>query len=153
MSFFDILDETYSRISAIQIANGFNTDLGLDIRQGGDPETIIGAELPVVRAYIQRRDLDESSSSIRRATVEASMLVEALSTYDDDPNAVIKLIMEDLQKAIEIEPQDYDGLIQGQGISWQSDDIYFPRESSNIVGVTITYSVPHVRFYGDPTKP
>lgn len=153
MSFFDILDETYNRLSVIQVVNGYNTDLGLNIRQGGDPETIITSGLPVVRAYIQRRDLDESSSSIKRATVEASLLIEALSVYEDDPNAVLKLIMEDLQKAVEVDPQDYDGLIQGQGISWQSDDIYFPKESSNIVGVTITYSVPHLRFYGDPTKP
>ena len=153
MSFFDILDETYTRLGVIQVANGYNTDLGLNIRQGGDPQTIITSGLPVVRAYIQRRDLDTESSSIKRATVECSMLVEALSTYETDPNAVIKLIMSDLQRAIEIDPQDYNGLIQGQGLSWESDDIYFPAESSNIVGVTITYSVPHLRHYGDPTKP
>lgn len=149
--FADIVTESVTRLTAIKKAAGFNTDIGANVKRGASAMPL--SNLPYCAAHVANRTSDESAQGGKRQKVSAQLVIEAAAEYGDHSFDIAKLLLSDIQKAMEIEPQNFAGLLTGNGLEWVSDDIVFPSESSNVVGVTVTYSIPHLRFYGDSSKP
>ena len=151
MALKDIVDEIAFRVSAIKVSAGYNTDIGKSIKRRPVVEKIEDA--PVSGVYLYERQSALSSNGGKRTKTEPVIVVEGAVSFTGEPLDAILEMMADIQKAVEIEPQDLDGLLQGDGLVWAGDEYIYPSETSNAVGVAVTYEIPHLRFYGDPTKP
>lgn len=151
MAFADIITEAAARLSVIKKTAGYSTDIGKSVKLGAD--SLLPGDLPYCAAHIPSRSTAETSRGGARQTVEAQLIIEAAAQYSGNSFDTAKLLLADIQKAMEIEPQNFGGLLINDGLVWQGDEIIFPPETSNVVGVTVTYSIPHLRFYGDSTKP
>jgi hypothetical protein len=149
--FADIVTQAVTRLSAINRSSGYNTDIGDNIKRGASAMPL--SDLPYCAAHVASRAAEESAQGGKRQKASAQLIIEAAAEYGDHSFDVAKLLLADIQTAMEIEPQNLGGLLTGNGLEWVSDDIVFPSEGSNVVGVTVIYSIPHLRFYGDPTKP
>ena len=151
MAFSDIITVAASRLSVIKVTSGYNTDIGKKVKLGADAMPL--DDLPYCAAHIPSRSPAETSRGGARQTVDAQLIIEAAAKYTGNSFDTAKLLLADIQKAMEIEPENFGGLLINDGLQWQGDEIIFPAGSSNVVGVTVTYSIPHLRFFGDPTKP
>jgi len=143
-----IIDAIVTRVAGISIANGHHTDIGADVNRG---RAVLDTDsLPSCGVYLQPRTVEKQSSGGARQSLDASVVVEAHHKYSTDPEVTAIKMLADIQKAVEVDPENLDGLLHGNGISFAGDEISYPEEYSNVVSVSVVYSIPHVREYGNP---
>jgi len=109
-------------------------------------------ELPAGIIAINPRTA-QADKSIGRSKTNASVSIELYALINEREAETVAIeLLADIQRAVELRP-DYDlgELLQGH-LAFENDQILYPDESGETVGVRVDYAIPHVRVYGDPTK-
>lgn len=145
-----IVDTIADRAAVITIANGYYTDIGAEVFRDRRPPQV--QELPAMMIYLGERIGAETQSCRTRCdhTITVSGYV-AVNETDSSEELGIQLLA-DIQKAIEIESDStLSGELNGAayGMVFASDEIYLPDTGEDVVGARVTYSIPHIRKYGD----
>ena len=142
MKLKNIMDEIASRLSNITVVNGYNTDAGETLVRG---KTKIRS-LPGCGLYLNSRTANESQN--KRQKVNSEIVIEAVAEFTSDPETTAFNLLADIQKAIETTDTDLNGMLQGH-LYWVSDQVIYPEADDKITGVQVTYSIPHIRVYGN----
>lgn len=147
-----IIGEAHTRLSVALIANSYNTNLGQLVTRGKRVFKI--DELPACSVLLGERSIGEEASGGKRSKISATLTIEAHAVYATaEPEEIAVQLLADIQTAMEIAPETFSSLLLEPGIQWLGDEIFYPEESGNIISVAVTYSIPHLRYFGDPTKP
>lgn len=145
-----IMAEIGNRLSAITVSGGYYTEAGQQVSRGQG--SLDDARLPGVAFWLEGRTAEESIQASARAV--GTVVVEAMAEYHDaDAEDVAISLAADIQTAMESTDRTMGGLVltdAGGGLLWQSDEIIHPEDRDNLVGVRVTYAVPHIRRPGDP---
>lgn len=145
-----ILDAVADRLAGIKMGNGYFTDAGQQVVRGR--HSLDGSRLPGCAAYVDARNV--ATAVERRATVDCTITVEVLGEYGDtEPEVMACRFAADVQTAMESGDRTLDGLLLDQrtlGLAWQSDEFIYPENQDHLVGVRVTYAMPHIRRPGDP---
>jgi hypothetical protein len=109
-----------------------------------------GPEVPCLMVWAGERTAEETKNKRSRCTF--TVTVAGFRSLDAGDSEVIgNEILADIAAAVELEDETLGGLLREQnGLEFLSEEIYFPESGENVVGARVTYSAPHVRFYGDP---
>lgn len=145
-----ILAAIETRLVAVKIGGGYYTDAGQQIVRGR--HSLDYTCLPGFAIYFDGRSPVEPTKANLRS--EASIVIEGIAEFGaDHPEDIACRLAADIQKAIESTDRTLDGLLltdAAGGLNWQSDEFIYPDNSDNLVGVRVTYAVPHIRRPGDP---
>lgn len=149
-----------SRLAWITVENGYSSDIGKQITMG--EVYVLGEDDPKTGLAIMVGD-DSSESSGQRTESEVPVEVACyIPVGTDDPVLVIEDMIEDIKRAVEIEPTPdndralgtiTDGVLYGtlpMGVS-RGQIRAIPREpGSPIVGASVTYLLQFQEDWGQP---
>jgi len=142
-----ILQAVKGRLQAVNQAGGYVTDIGNDVRlTRAQPADI---EAPCALVFRNDRTVVETSHAASRC--DFTITVEAYAEIVGDEMEAGEALIADIQQAVELEDETLGGLLTQQyGLTFQSDEIFFPETGANVVGAAVTYSAPHIRKHGNP---
>lgn len=148
-----ILEALKTRVEAIRVEDGFETDLGLHVLFGELPA--FGPDDPAqVLAILPREDQvgDALNNIPILLPVDIAVLVAPGVTA---PWVLVEAGLRDVKTAIELEDRGLGGLLVGGrnnpgGVKRGTTET-FPRTSgSQVAGASITYVCPYVEAFGHP---
>lgn len=148
-----ILMAISTRLADVRMANGYYTDAGQQVVRGR--YSLDHTVLPGMAVWMESND--PSQSLQQRARADGVLVVEATAAYNnEEPEDMACYLAADINKALETDDRTLGGLLisdkDGQGVTWQGDEIIYPENENNLVGVRVSYAVPHIRRAGDPTN-
>lgn len=143
-----VLDELRTRLQAIQVSNGFNTDAGLAVFLGEIPQ--LGEDDPTQALVLVVGDDAPSYTGENVATLLA-VEVQALvfdSAATPDPFDRIEEIIEDIRKALEVPDRTLGGLVKQRGLVRAPTRSIPRQEGGQVVGAAVGYQAPIVEKWG-----
>ena len=144
-----IIKAIETRLLAIDGSGLFHTDIGATVVRG--KRNFQSDELPACCCYLLPRTFDEAPGHADRLKVDSTIVIEAHGATGAHPEDTAISMLADIQRAIELEDDTLGGLVVGK-LQYQGDAISYPEDLGKHVSVQVLYSVPHVRFYGDPDQ-
>lgn len=144
-----IFDELLRRVQQIAVANGYTSDIGLNVFV--DSRLPQETEVPCSMIYMQERTV-ESTLNCRAQTTMVATVVGYVAIDDNTGYKVGFDILGDIQRAVESEDPTFGNLLSPAqyGLSFAADTIAFPEAGANILAVRVDYNAPHIRKTGDP---
>jgi hypothetical protein len=137
------------QLSAIQIVDGYHTNLGDFVVRGR--LTPNESECPFVSISISQIEVEDASPGGTMTNV-VEIDVVAFDVFKNlHPEDVAVKMMQDIHRAIEVPPAatiPKDDMI-GR-VLFQSESIKYPEASSSVVSAFVTYQFRFNRRYGDP---
>lgn len=142
-----ILEAIRTRLEAIQIDDGFQTNAGSQLFMGEAPT--LGEDDPDVAIAIVVGD-DNPSYQGEQTMLAMPVMVQAIAKADlDDPYVAAEAVLADIKKAVELADRTLDGLVRRQIQRGATRTL--PREpGSTTVGIGITYVAPYTELWGTP---
>jgi len=148
-----ILNALKSRIEAIEVSNGFNTDAGQRVYLGELPE--LGPNDPeAVIAIIPREDI--VGAALNNIPIQWPIDIVVLVQPDiAAPWIVVENALADIKKAVELEDRTLGDLLIGGrdnpgGLVRGTTEV-FPRPTgAEVSGASITYMAPFAEAWGFP---
>lgn len=141
-----ILAEFLSRVSAIQVANGYATDAGLKIFFGATPE--LGPDDPAAALALLVRDDstlgDLGNDELTTLPVDVVALVKASG---DQPWAAVEEVVADIKRAIETADRDFSGLLS-KLLARGRTKVLSRGAGSTTVGAGVTYTATYLDQWG-----
>lgn len=145
-----ILEAVQARLQAIRQVDGYFSDIGGDVRldylQPDRVEAPLAMLFPGVREVAEDR---QTTSAVSQAfTIEAFVQLSAgLGAVETGI-----WLWSDIHRAVEQQDNTLGGLVfkSSGGLQCESEEILYPEAGSNVVGVSMTYAIPHRRRDGDP---
>lgn len=136
-----------SRLAAIQVANGYQTDAGLAVYLGVAPE--LGESDPDAAIAILAGD-DVVKYQGENLAIDFPVILAAIAKADlAEPWAAIELLLDDIKRAVELPDRTLGKLVPRQILRGSTRTL--PREpGSTTVGVGVTYVAPYVERWGAP---
>lgn len=143
----EILSAIVTRLQAIRIADGFDTDAG-DVVSLGEPQQL-GEDDPEAAIVVAFGE-DGSGKAGPAYLVTAPLLIHAVAKASlEGAWEAIELILGDIKRAIELEDRRLGGILTGDMVRGSASP--FPREPGSLtVGVTLTYSLQWKEGWGLP---
>ena len=139
-----IVDTLATRLANILQTGSYNTDIGKYVYRG---QGQVPDERNACSIYLGNRTAEETKGE--RQKVEATVTIEAVHSFTSNPENLAIETLSDIQKAIEVEDATFSKLLYTPGFQWVSDSIEYPENSEYRVAVQVTYSIPHIRHFGD----
>lgn len=147
-----IMKEISNRLADVRIAAGYYTNAGQQVVRG--QHALDSSVLPGFALWLDGNSTAQALQ--QRAQADAEIVIEAVAKFsgDDEPENIALYLAADISKAIEGTDRTLGGLLftdtERQGITWQSEEIYYPEDTDNQVGVRVSYAAPYIRRPGDP---
>jgi hypothetical protein len=135
------------RVAAIQIANAFNTDVGLKVYRGKLSLNL--SDLPCV-VIVEGDDTteDQRKSEIK---LQQQYVIEAHHSCDPlQPNDTAHLLLKDLKRAIFGGDVTFGGRIKRDGLKYLGRAIGTRADGTNICAASITIAIEYVEDLGNP---
>lgn len=138
-----IMDEIVARMRTIKTANGYQTDLGLnvgywEITWDGSGES---TNLPAVDVCDTNCKTNDYEFDDSETVHELSVLLRIFAAADDRASALNELIGE-VQAAIKTDPRwKVSGIGLAMGTKLRSADLIVPKESFEVAGAAIEIEV------------
>lgn len=142
-----ILGAFLTRVQAVQVANGFQTNAGQVVYTGETPE--LGPDDPneVIAIVVGDDSVKYQGANL---LVRLPVSIQALVKADlDDPLTAIEAVISDIKRAVELADRKLGGLIP-QPIERGSTRAVPRRPGSTTVGVAVEYSISYVEAWGAP---
>lgn len=148
-----ILEALKARLETIQLADGFQTNLGLHVLLGEVP--VFGPDDPqqVLAILPQEDQVGEHLSNI---PILLPVNIAVIVAPDRDaPWAIVEAALSDIKKAVEVGDRSLGGLLQGgrnnpDGLQRGTTEALERRSGSDAVGALITYGCRYIEAWGDP---
>ena len=143
-----ILKEIEARLEVINGVSPYFSNIGQDVIRGKrrwNPD-----DLPACSVFLSPRELDERTGA--RSALAAAVNIEArmkITPFQLAEDWAVYMLA-DIQRAVETTNTDLDGLLL-KTIAWDRDLISYPENDVSEIAVQVTYSIPHIRRYGDPS--
>lgn len=139
------MDEIISRLEAINISSGYNTDAGNQVYAG---VRVFQDDMsfPIVAVFTGSEFVEKLTYNSYRAerTINVECYVKDLITQ----SIRLEQLIEDVQQAMEQADVSLGGLVEVLDYTG-IEEIELPDGGSNIAGVRITYLITYQRQYGD----
>jgi len=141
----EAMDEIISRLEAITVSSGYNTDSG-DQVYAGIRVFQDDVSFPVITVFTGSEFVEKLTYNSYRS--DRTINIECYVKDEITPTISLEQLIEDVQQAMEqadislggiVEVLDYTGI----------EEIELPDGGSNIAGVRITYLITYQRQYGD----
>jgi len=144
-----IINAVASRVQEIQIANGYYTDAGLDVRL--DEREPHEDDVPCASVWLDPGEIGQTQNSRQRVTQSINVVAYGVLTGRGAQVDGAELLA-DIQRAVETDDRTLTGLLLDSvyGIQAQTFEVIMPESGVNAVAARITYAIPHVRKSGDP---
>lgn len=143
-----IVKEIQTRLETINGLDPYFTTIGNQVVRGRRQFNF--DELPGTLLTLAPRELDESVEN--RAAMTASIYIEGYAKRpSENPEDYAIYMITDIAQAIEQRDRSLGELVLN-GIAWERDEIYYPDDAGDIVVARVEYSIPHIRWYGDPLR-
>lgn len=146
------LDQVLSRLAAITVDNGFNTDAGEEVHLGEAPEFGPDDATSHIRVVV---DDDEVGPHQAKLFVGLPISIHAIAPVTTAMNLGLayrdaERVLADIKRAIELDDRTFGGLVKDKGIVRGSTRT-LPRDpGSDFVGVSIEYHAPMHETWGAP---
>jgi hypothetical protein len=140
-----ILEAFVTRLEAITVDNGFQTDVGLNVFFGVAPD--LGPDDPNEAVALVVGD-DAAGYQGEHIVIELPVDVVALAKATlEEPWVAVEAVLSDIKKAVELEDRTLGQLVMRQIRRGSTRTL--PRETgSQIVGASIRYLAPHAEVWG-----
>ena len=145
-----LLDALVTRVTAIQVANGFHTDAGELVFWGG--AGTLGPDDPETAIAIVVGDDDASHQGVNLVVVLPVEIQILVRVTDADPaaaGAAIEDGIEDIKRAVELADRRFGGLLTTD-LERGETRALAREEGSTSVGAGITYRAGIVEGWGQP---
>lgn len=144
----DVAALFYERLALVTVANGYNTDIGLNVLRGKGSLNL--EDLPAI--VMVEGDDDVGDQRGPEIKVSQQYIFEGHSTCDPDhPNDMAHLIIKDLKRAIFGGDATYDGRFKAKDwLAYQGRAIGTRADGTTIVAASIIVRATFVESLIDP---
>lgn len=148
----EIIAEVRSRLGAISVVGGFQTDAGVLVLVGQAPS--FGPDDPTAVISISISD-DESFYQGEKVTVVLPLEVHALVKADlADPYLAAEAVIADIKKAVEkpggVSDHDLGGLAVPRGLARGVTKAALREPGSEYVAARVEYRITYAEMWGNP---
>jgi len=142
-----ILEAIQTRLQAIRVGGGYNTDAGLAVYLGESP--VLGPDDPDVAIAIVPID-DAVDAQVKGLLIALPVEIEALAKADlAEPWVAVEQILQDIKRAHELEDRTLGGLLSSAFERGTTRSL--PRQpGSTTVGAGIGYLCRYKEAWGNP---
>lgn len=145
---YDMVLNIAERLAAIRVANGFNTDAGLQVLLGELP--MFGDDDPP-EALTVIIGTDQVTSSMENVASKIPFEIQALVKVGSrSPLLALESMIADIKKAIETQDRSLGGTLIRNGLSRFQTRVLEREPGSNFVGVGVDYVGTIAEKWGNP---
>jgi hypothetical protein len=143
-----IIGALRTRLEAITVDNGFQTDAGARIYTGQAPSQ--GPDEPTAALAIVAGD-DSTGHQGEHVVVTWPLQVVALVKADvDEPLLALEAVVADIKTAVELADRTFGGLLVARGLTRGNTRVLPREDGSEYVGASVEYQVVFAERWGEP---
>lgn len=145
-----IIDTIAARAATILVADGFYSDIGLNVlRDRREPH---GDDMPCLVVFMNNRVASDVQNKRQKCAQTVTVAGYRVLADGEETETIGIEILSDIQTAVEAGDEKLGNLLQGTqyGMTYESDQIFMPDMGGSAVCGQVTYAIPHIRKSGDP---